>query len=312
MTWTEADHTRLATLFEGVAPPPEPVPCTPRTPYAGYTPEVAEVPNGDAGHDYAPGRPCTCGATIGNLIAPAQPACPARASRIDTGKRYLHVAPKYNPPQWAADYYDRAFAEACRVATALGVPAAYRPHEAYCALRVLEYPSAACLPNVEIDGNGDDWCQLCGKVDSVISDDRVCPALAAGAGTAEHTDPSLFTIPLWRSHPEDLELKTRRPGGNVNLDQMVAARRRVPDLHMGELGEIIGLGPATPHRVPAIVFFAIPDHAAALPLHKHWKAPCHYCGVPSPAEDGECGRSPVMRTVGEWLGPAIDKRRVRK
>jgi isopenicillin N synthase-like dioxygenase len=193
---------------------------------------------------YGPNHPCpTC---AGSGRAPA--------------KRYLHVAPKYHPPPWAADYYDRAFAEACRVATALGVPAAYRPHEAYCALRVLEYPP--------------------------------------GAGTVEHTDSDLFTIVLWRSTPEDLEIprKTVPVPTQGHVERYCAAIAMSPGMHIGKIGELVGLGPATPHRVPArpyaqksIVFFAIPDHAAV--IHKPW----------GPVADEV--------TVGEWLDRELAKMR---
>jgi hypothetical protein len=98
--FTEADHARLATLFDGV---PEYEPRNDqiqRTPYAGYNPEVAEVPNGDAGHVWRELHSgiakCTaCGIEVSD--SRGEP-CPARASRVDTGKRYLHVALKYAPP----------------------------------------------------------------------------------------------------------------------------------------------------------------------------------------------------------------------
>jgi hypothetical protein len=74
----------------------------------------------------------------------------------------------------------------------------------------------------------------------------------AGAASALHTDFDLFTINLWRSCPN--------PGLPAT------------QVHMGELGDLLGLGPATPHEVRALsvvqrslVYFAIPDHAAALP-----------------------------------------------
>lgn len=77
----------------------------------------------------------------------------------------------------------------------------------------------------------------------------------AGVGaSAEHTDMDLFTLNLYRNVPN--------PGLGV-----------LGDTHMGELGELIGLGPATPHYVApledtpqhSLVYFAMPDHAAVLP-----------------------------------------------
>lgn len=75
----------------------------------------------------------------------------------------------------------------------------------------------------------------------------------AGAGSAEHTDFDLFTLNLYRNTP------------NEGLGELGA-------VHLGEIGEIVGLGKATPHHVlpsvrvqHSIVYFAIPDHKAPLP-----------------------------------------------
>lgn len=91
-----------------------------------------------------------------------------------------------------------------------------------------------------------------------------------GVGGEPHTDFDLFTLNLYRD--------VSNPG-------------LPPDLvHMGEIGELVGCGPATPHRVDplptpqhSIVYFAIPDHAAVLPT-----------GV----------------TVGEWIAERIARSRV--
>jgi hypothetical protein len=206
------------------------------------------------------------------------------------------VALKYKPPAWAEAYLARAHWEACRVATALGVPAAYRPHEADGTLRVLEYPSAACEYEGVITGNGHWRCVTCGHKQMASPggpSDRVCPALAPGAGTVEHTDPDIFSIVLWRSHPEDLEhVNEPQPAFNT----CYARERLSPGLHIGEIGELVGLGPATPHRVPArpyvqksLIYFAMPDHAAVLPAERcrtHWPF--------------RCACIPDV-TVGEWL-----------
>lgn len=73
-----------------------------------------------------------------------------------------------------------------------------------------------------------------------------------GATSAVHTDFDLFTLNLYRNEP------------NAGLGDA--------PVHMGELGALLGLGRAWPHRVlpsatvqHSIVYFAIPDHAAVLP-----------------------------------------------
>jgi hypothetical protein len=97
--------------------------------------------------------------------------------------------------------------------------------------------------------------------DRLVSDAFMpCPIAGAlrvleyppGATSAMHTDFDLFTINCYRNEPN-----AGLPAGEV---------------HIGELGELLGLGPATPHEVlasprvqHAIVYFAIPSHAAVLP-----------------------------------------------
>ena len=163
------------------------------TGYSGYKPEVLEAPNGDG--------------------------------KVDATKRYLHVALKYDPPEWARCYLASAHFEACRIAEAIGVPSEFYPRVADGTLRVLDY--------------------------------------GIGAGSAEHTDFDLFTVHCYRSSPEDfVRTSTVDPRAEA-ID---------PDVHLGEIGELIGLGKATAHYVPernhrqrAIVYFAMPDHNAILP-----------------------------------------------
>lgn len=76
----------------------------------------------------------------------------------------------------------------------------------------------------------------------------------AGASSAPHTDFDLFTLNLYR-----------------NVSNYGLGPVSMP-VHMGELGEVLGLGPAFPHFVApldrvqrSIVYFCIPDHAAVLP-----------------------------------------------
>lgn len=111
------DYRLLSTLFE------------PEAAYAGYKPNVREIPNGDG--------------------------------KVDEGKRYLHIALEYNPPQWALRYLYAAHGAACHVAFELGVAPEMMPDLSASALRVLEYP-----PDV---------------------------------GSAPHTDFDLLTVNCWRS-----------------------------------------------------------------------------------------------------------------
>ena len=168
--------------------------------YAGYKPEVLESPNGDG--------------------------------KVDAQKRYLHVALKYGPPQWAVSYLARAHFQACRIAEAIGVPEAYYPKVENGTLRVLDYP--------------------------------------AGAGSAEHTDFDLFTVHCYRSTPEDFVIVPQDEG--VNHNDRNFARCIDPDIHFGDIGAAVGLGPATRHYVPAreyaqqaIVYFAMPANDARMP-----------------------------------------------
>ena len=94
----------------------------------------------------------------------------------------------------------------------------------------------------------------------------------AGAGSAVHTDFDLFTLNLYRNVPNPGLGGTSEP------------------VHMGELGELLGLGPARRHHVEplpvvqrSIVYFAIPDHAAVLPSGQ---------------------------TVGDWIAARIARSRV--
>lgn len=268
MIFTRADWDRLATLFYGVVREGELL--APPEPYSGYKPGTFEAPNGDT--KVCP--TCTNGVQSVGMTAfnpSGLRTCEAcrgtgRVPNVDAQKKYLHVADKYtDAPAWARAYHDRAYAHACRVANALGVPAVYYPRPEFGALRVLEYPP--------------------------------------GAGGAEHTDFDLFSVVCWRETPADLE-RVPPNASTPGLFAHVATRREAealsPGLHIGEIGELVGLGPATPHRVPArpyvqrsIVYFAIPDHAAFLPRI-----------VPEPS--WAMGR-PV--TVGAWLAERMARSR---
>lgn len=161
--------------------------------YAGYKPNTAEAPNGDA--------------------------------NVDRQKRYLHIAMKYDPPAWAREYLARAHFEACRIAEVLGVPDHLYPRVADGTLRVLNYP--------------------------------------AGASSAPHTDFDLFTVHCYRNTWEQF----------VRHDPVDPRAEAIdPDVHLGEIAELCGLGKATRHEVLpskwpqfSIVYFAMPAHDADLP-----------------------------------------------
>lgn len=156
--------------------------------------------------------------------------------KVDVRKRYLHVALKYNPPGWAKYFLARAHFEACRIAEAIGVPERYYPKVENGTLRVLDYPPEA--------------------------------------GSAEHTDFDLFTVHCYRSTPRDFVKVDAEPvtGGLAKPGALRTAELIDPDVHFGDIGQEIGIGPATRHLVPAreysqqaIVYFAMPANGAIMP-----------------------------------------------
>lgn len=87
-----------------------------------------------------------------------------------------------------------------------------------------------------------------------------------GAHAPEHTDFGLFTLHLYRDPLDTFHRSWVSPPPS----QLALAIN--PGLHLGELGEAIGLGQAVPHWVTptagvqrSIVYFAIPDHEAQIP-----------------------------------------------
>jgi hypothetical protein len=161
--------------------------------YAGYKPNVLEAPNGDG--------------------------------KVDTTKRYLHVALKYDPPGWAREYLARAHFEACRIAEAIGVPDAFYPKVENGTLRVLEYPP--------------------------------------GAGSAEHTDFDLFTVHCYRSTPEDFQTLGVRDGRATDIDPDVHFGDIGEAVGLGKATR--PWVPGRPYRQEAIVYFAMPANDAPMP-----------------------------------------------
>jgi hypothetical protein len=203
---------------------------------------------------------------------PSVKEVPNGDGNVDVDKRYAHVAAKYLTEAYRSAHADDAilldrFLDVAHslsidVARALEVPTEYMPVRDFGALRVLEYP-----PNV---------------------------------GGHAHTDFDLFTLSLYRSDPKCLVLgqpqepliKTPKHSRWCAERDVRLSRARLlnPGLHIGEMGEIIGLAGATPHHVApsetlqlSIVYFAIPDHSVMLPNSV---------------------------TVGDWLAERISRSRV--
>jgi hypothetical protein len=85
-----------------------------------------------------------------------------------------------------------------------------------------------------------------------------------GALSHRHTDFDLFTTMFFRDQPD------RFVAYGHGLPDAVRAVN--PQCHVGRIGQLIGLGVATPHEVRpsstrqrSIVYFAIPNHDAVLP-----------------------------------------------
>lgn len=113
-----------------------------------------------------------------------------------------------------------------------------------------------------------------------------------GAISNEHEDFDLFTIMMYRDQPDKFKAKDAY---SENLKKLRAFN---PQVHIGQLGELVGLGQATPHEVLAsdtvqhsIVYFTIPDHEAELPS-------TFVRGVIQPAQK-----------VREWLNERLQRSR---
>lgn len=192
--------------------------------------------------------------------------------KADAEKRYAHISLK-NLANWGtgqermimlrALFAMHSLAEQC--ADELQVPQAYRPDIRYGALRVLEYP--------------------------------------VGAISNRHEDFDLFTLHCYRSHPAQFEIHEAPAEANpLAVERALRlgnARGINPGLHIGQLGEAVGLGPASPHEVTAtnevqhaIVYFAIPDWDAMLP---------------NECKPGRPGARP--HSVKEWLNERMARSR---
>lgn len=165
----------------------------------------------------------------------------------DASKRYAHVAMKYLR-QWVAPWYRyRELYDVLCEGHSLAMRVA----------RELDVPELM-LPSIE---------HSCLRI----------LEYPPGAGSAPHTDFDLFTLALYRDRPEGFKR------------HHFTFTRAEHEYQIGEIGQIAGLGPALRHEVlpldvpqHAIVYFAIPDHAAELP-------------------DGQ--------TVGQWLAERVARSR---
>jgi hypothetical protein len=154
--------------------------------------------------------------------------------RVDEDKRYAHVAAKYLAQAKRAG----VFSERALSVLEMYLLAAHK--QALAVAHLLDCPSAF-LPRFEYGAL------------------RVLQ-YPPGAGGHSHKDFDLFTLMLYRDAPERFQRL-----GNVRERGLLAD----PHLHIGEIGEMVGLGEANEHCVLAspaaqhsIVYFAIPDHAA--------------------------------------------------
>lgn len=167
----------------------------PEANYKGYKPAVRERPDGDA--------------------------------RVDTEKKFLHVALKYNPPEWALRLLARAHMAASEIAERLSVPSAWRPAIENATLRVLYYP--------------------------------------VGAGTEEHTDFDLFTVNCWRDPVGDMWARVGNGGSCITNDYMPFHVGELGTMcGMGTATRHL-VSPRD-YEQRAIVYFASPAMATPLPM----------------------------------------------
>lgn len=151
--------------------------------------------------------------------------------KADAEKRYAHVATKYmKTHQQRADlmpFLETAHALAVQVAEAINLQPEYWPDMGRSALRVLEYPP--------------------------------------GAVSNLHEDFDLFTLMLYRDQPDKFIAQDNFDNVEPSV-RLLEMRAINPQAHMGQLGQVIGLGPVTSHEVVAsatpqhsIVYFVIPS-----------------------------------------------------
>lgn len=152
---------------------------------------------------------------------------------VDAEKRYAHIAPKYLTDPWQR----AALMPYMEAAHALALKAAH--------LACIPFKYHPCLE---------------------YSAMRVLD-YPPGAISNKHEDFDLFTLMCYRDQPLCFRADEVDMSPELRLIKSVNWQA-----HLGQLGEAIGLGKATPHEVlpsayrqGSIVYFAIPDHNVALP-----------------------------------------------
>ncbi len=211
-----------------------------RSDYSGYKPTVIEIPNGDG--------------------------------KADSEKRYAHVAPKYfttEQQEWdLMPFLTKAHNLALACADIAKVPQEFLPDIRYGALRVLDYPPGA-ISNLHEDFDLFTLMIYRDQPDRFVSHDG--PQLGGSSPMSwppGSLDPGLVNPNrIVALHPDGSVSRTKDEGRAIRKIRLLNKQA-----HLGQLGEAIGLGKATPHEVLAsetrqhsIVYFAIPDHEAELP-----------------------------------------------
>jgi hypothetical protein len=152
--------------------------------------------------------------------------------KVDAEKRYAHVATKYV----TTDEQRRQL-----------MPYLERAHEVAIAAAQLADVPTAFLPDIRYGAL------------------RILD-YPPGSISNRHEDFDLFTLMAWRDQPELFQSDEVEAGAAISQ-----IRSLNPQAHLGQIGELIGLGKATPHwvlpgdRQRSIVYFAIPDHDSVLP-----------------------------------------------
>lgn len=154
---------------------------------------------------------------------------------VDADKRYAHIAPKYFSTSEERTLLTPYLLRAHDLAVEMG--------------RLLQLPEAF-MPDVRYGAL------------------RILD-YPPGAHSHRHEDFDLFTVMCYRDQPQ--MFRSEEPPGPPG-EALRKIRTLDPQAHLGQLGEAIGLGPATPHwvlpgdqRQRSIVYFAIPDHESLLP-----------------------------------------------
>ena len=153
--------------------------------------------------------------------------------KVDAEKRYAHVAPKYFKTDRQREELTPFLEKAFNLARAAGDIARIPPQFA----PDIRYGALRILD------------------------------YPPGAVSNKHEDFDLFTLMIYRDQPDRFVADEVEESAAIKRIQLLNKQA-----HLGQLGEAIGLGQATPHEVLAsetaqhsIVYFSIPDHEALLP-----------------------------------------------